>query len=251
MLTHPTLQSLKTMRLYGMAKALETQLESAEYEPLSFLERVGLLVDTEQVHRENRGLESRLRKAKLRHAACLEDIDMRNNRGLDKSLLARLATSKWVHSHQNILIIGPTGVGKSYLACALAQRACRDGFTAMYDRAPRLFQELAIAKGDGRYVKQLTTISRKDVLVIDDFAMHQLTDEQRRDLLEIVEDRYEKRSTIITSQVPTDHWHEVIADPTFADAILDRLVHNAYKLNLKGESMRKGRNKPEEEGEAK
>jgi len=250
MLTHPTLQTLKMMKLYGMAKALETQMESTDYEPLPFLERLGFLVDTEQIHRDNRSLQSRLRKAKLRHTACLEDLDMRSARGLDKSLLASLATSKWVHSHQNILIIGPTGVGKSYLACALAQKACRDGFTAIYDRAPRLFQELAIAKADGSYVKMLTALSRKDILVIDDFAMHPLTDEQRRDLLEIVEDRYEKRSTIITSQVPVDHWHEVIADPTFADAILDRLVHSAYKLNLTGESMRKRKNKPEE-GEIK
>jgi DNA replication protein DnaC len=238
------------MKLFGMAKALEAQLDSNEYEPLSFLERLGLLVDNEQTNRENRSLQSRLRKAKLRQTACLEDLDTRSNRGIDRSLLTSLATSKWVQSNQNILIVGPTGVGKSYLACALAQKACRNGFTAMYDRASRLFQELAIAKGDGRYARMLATISRKHVLVIDDFAMTPLTDEQRRDLLEIAEDRYERRSTIITSQVPVENWHDAIGDPTFADAILDRLVHSAYKINLVGDSMRKRRNKPEE-GEAK
>ena len=226
-----------------MAQAMETQMTMPEAQSLGFEERLGLLVDQEMITRENRRLQTRLRIAKLRQQACIEDLDLRNHRGLDRAVINSLATSQWVQAHQNILIIGPTGVGKSYLACALTQKACRDGYTAIYDRAPRLFQDLAIAKSDGRYGKVLVSLARKNILVIDDFALSPLNDEQRRDLLEIVEDRYEKHSTIIASQIPIEHWHETIGDPTFADAILDRLIHNAHKLILKGESMRKSKTK--------
>lgn len=243
MLTHPTLDNLKSLKLYGMIKAMETQMTMPDVKSLSFEERLGLLVDQEIITRDNRRLQIRLRKAKLKQQACVEDLDLRNNRGLDRSVINALATSQWVQAHQNILIVGPTGVGKSYLACALAQKACRDGYTAIYDRAPRLFQDLAIAKADGRYGKILVSLSRKNILVIDDFALSPLSDEQRRDLLEVVEDRYEKQSTVIASQIPIEHWHETIGDPTFADAILDRLIHNAHKLILKGESMRKSKSK--------
>jgi DNA replication protein DnaC len=226
-----------------MVQAMETQMTMPDVQSLSFEERLGLMVDQELITRENRRLITRLRLAKFRQQACVEDLDLRNNRGLDRSVITSLATSQWVQSHQNILIIGPTGVGKSYLACALAQKACRDGYTAVYDRAPRLFQDLTVAKADGRYGKVLVSLAKKNVLVIDDFALSPLNDEQRRDLLELVEDRYEKRSTILASQIPIEHWHETIGDPTFADAILDRLIHNAHKLILKGDSMRKSKSK--------
>lgn len=248
MLIHPTLDSLRSLKLFGMAKALEAQMEMPEAKDLCFEERIGLLVDQEVSHRDNRQLTSRLKAAKLRQTACMEDLDLRIPRGLDRSLVAALASCQWAGAHQNILIVGPTGIGKSYLACAFAQKACREGFTAQYERTSRLFQELALAKEDGRYVRLLNSISRKDVLVLDDFAMTALIDEQRRDLLEIVEDRYEKRSTIITSQTPLEHWHKSIGDSTFADAIMDRLIHNAHKLCLKGDSMRKGKNKGEQSG---
>lgn len=239
MLINPTVENLRVLKLYGMMKALETQVSMPEVESLNFDERFGLIVDSELVLRENRKLESRLKCAKLRQAACLEDLDLKSQRGLDRSVFNALATSQWVQNHQNVIIIGPTGVGKSYLGCALAQKACRDGYSALYERAPRLFQDLSIGKADGRYAKLLNSLSRRDLLVIDDFALTPLNDEQRRDLLEIIEDRYEKRSTLITSQIPLENWHDTIGDPTFADAILDRLIHNANKIELKGDSMRK------------
>lgn len=239
MLIHPTIDNMRTLRLFGMARALETQFELKEARELSFEERMGLLIDAEMVARENKSLDARLKTAKLRLNASLEDLEVRSSRGLDRSVITALATSDWVQSKQNVLITGPTGAGKTYLACALAQKACRLGYSVVYFRAPILFQDLSIAKADGRYRRLLTSISKRRLLVLDDFALAPLIDEQRRDLLEILDDRYESSSTIIVSQLPVDHWHDIIGEPTIADAILDRLVHNAHHLNLKGDSMRK------------
>ena len=239
MLTHPTLDKLQHLKFTGMAAALAEQMQMPDIEELAFEERLGLLVDRELTERENRRLSSRLRRARLKHNAALEDIDYRHPRGLDKSLIQFLATCQWVKEHLNILITGPTGVGKTWIACALAHKACREGYTAGYLRLPRLLQEMAIAKGDGRYPKLLATLAKTDVLVLDDWGLAKLTGEQRRDLLEILEDRHATRSTLATSQLPIETWHDIIGDPTLADAILDRLVHNAYRINLKGASMRK------------
>jgi DNA replication protein DnaC len=239
MLTHPTLDKLQALKFTGMATALAEQMQMPDIEELSFEERLGLLVDRETTERDNRRLSSRLRRAKLKHAAALEDINYRHPRGLDKSLIQSLAACQWVKEHLNILLTGPTGVGKTWLACALAQKACREGYTALYLRLPRLLQDMAIAKGDGRYPKLLATLAKTDVVILDDWGLAKLTAEHRRDLLEILEDRHGTRSTLVTSQFPIEKWHDVIGDPTLADAILDRLVHNAYKINLKGESMRK------------
>ncbi len=238
MLTHPTLEKLRSLKLSGMATALEEQIQMDAKE-LTFEERLGLLVDREVTVRRNRKLQTLLKKAKLRLNASIEDIDYRHPRGLDKSLILSLASCQWIEEHNNILITGPTGVGKSYLACALAQKACREGYRTLYFRLPRLLQELTMARGDGRYAKMLINLAKNDLLVIDDWGLVRLDDHGRRDILEILEDRHNIRSTIVTSQLPLNNWHEIIGDPTLADAILDRLVHNAYKITLKGESMRK------------
>ncbi len=239
MLTHPTLEKLQALRLTGMLKGLEEQLQMSGLDELGFAERLGLLVDREMTERENRRLKDRLAKARLRQAAAVEDVDLRMPRGLDRSLFLSLCSCQWVSQHLNVLITGPTGAGKSFLACALAQKACREGFTAAYHRVPRLLSELGTAKADGRYSKLLVNLARIEVLVLDDWGMHPLGDAQRRDLLEIMEDRYGCRSTVVTSQLPVDTWHDAIGDATLADALLDRLVHNAYQLKLKGESRRK------------
>lgn len=239
MLTHPTLDKLQTLRLTGMYQALVEQLQMPDIATLTFEERFGLLVDRECTERENRRLTTRLRQAKLRQTACIEDLDDRHPRGLDKSLIARLATCQWVRERHHVLITGPTGIGKTWLGCALGHQACRDGLTALYLRLPRFLQELPIAKGDGRYGKLLTALAKTDVLMLDDWGLAPFSEENRRDLLEIVEDRHDRRATIITSQLPVEHWHDALGDPTLADAILDRLVHNAYKIALHGESMRK------------
>jgi DNA replication protein DnaC len=243
MLTHPTLDKLNMLRFTGMAKALSEQMQLPEIEQLGFEERLGLLIDREMTERDDRRLKTRLRQAKLKQNACLEDIDYRHPRGLDRSLISTLAHGQWVKKHLNILIIGPTGVGKTWIACALAQKACRQGYNALYLRLPRLLQEMPIAKGDGSYPKLLRTLAKTDVLVLDDWGLSKLSAEQRRDLLEILEDRHDTRSTVVTSQLPIDQWHQSIGEPTLADAILDRLVHNAYKIKLKGESMRKQKTK--------
>ena len=243
MLAHPTLDKLHQLRLTGMARAYEQQLAMPEIETLSAEERLGLMVDCEVTERGSRRLKTRLRRAKLRHNAAIEDIDYRHPRGLDKSLMTKLANANWVREHHNLLLTGPTGIGKSWLACALAHRACRDGLSALYLRASRFFAELVIAKGDGRYPKLMSSLAKTDLLVLDDFGTATLKDEHRRDFLEIMDDRYDVRATLVTSQFPVENWHELIGDPTLADAILDRLVHNAYKIHLKGESMRKKRKK--------
>ena len=243
MLTHPTLDKLKTLKFTGMAAALTEQMDMSDISDMTFEERLGLLVDREMTERENRRLSNRLRRARFKLNAALEDIDYRHPRGLDKSLIRSLATCQWVKDHLNILISGPTGVGKTWLACALAQKACREGFTALYLRLPRFLQEITITKGDGRYTKLLATLARTDVLILDDWGITKPTAENRRDLLELLEDRHGNRSTLATSQLPIDKWHDMIGDPTLADAILDRLLHNAYKINLKGDSMRKRQSK--------
>ena len=244
MLTHPTLDKLQTLRFSGMYHALEEQVNMPDIDQLSFDERLGLLVDREMTERENRRSKNRLSKAKLRHpTACVEDIDYRAPRGLDKSVMVKLTGCGWIREHLNVFIIGPTGIGKSWLACALAQKACREGFSARYLRVPRLCQELTIAKGDGRYHKLLIQLAKTDLIILDDLCMAPLTNEQQRDLLEILDDRFNVRSTLVTSQLPVQDWHHHLGDPTLADAILDRLVHNAYKIKIKGESMRKHKSK--------
>lgn len=239
MLLHPTLEKLTTMRFTGMAAALDEQMQMDGLDDMAFEERLGLLLDREQAVRETRRMKTRLRKAKLRQQGSVEDIDFRHPRGLDKSLVVRLADCQWIRKHNNLIITGPTGVGKSYLACAFAEKACREGFSALYFRTSKLFEDLSLAKGDGRYLKLLTSYAKTDLLVLDDYGLLELNQEQRHDLLEILEDRHGLKSTLVTSQLPVEHWHEQIGDPTLADAILDRLVHSAHKIKLKGESMRK------------
>ena len=243
MLNHPTHDTLTQLRLFGMARALAEQAQQPDLQSLTFEERLGLLVDRERIERQNRQTASRLRRARLKQPAVAEDIDYRHPRGLDKPLFRRLLGGEWVNSHQNILITGPTGVGKTYLACALANAGCRQGRTALYQRLPRLFEDLAIARGDGRYPKLLVSLAKIDILILDDWGLAMLDDERRRDLLEILDERYQTRSTIITSQLPVATWHDALGDPTLADAILDRLVHHAHQLNLAGESLRKLRPK--------
>jgi len=239
MLVHPTVEQLESMRLTGMAMALREQMRMDDITGLSFEERLGLLIDRETALRETRRLTTRLRKAKLRQNACVEDIDFRQQRNLDKSVIVRLAQCLWIKNHENLIITGPTGAGKSYLACALAQKACREGYTAVYLRTSRLFEDLSLAKGDGRYIKLLASFAKTDLLLLDDYGLAQLNQEQRHDFLEILEDRHGLRSTLIVSQLPLEKWHEQIGDPTMADAILDRLIHNAHKIELQGGSMRK------------
>jgi DNA replication protein DnaC len=242
MLNQQTLEKLHTLRLHGMAAALRAQSEQTSITELSFEERFALLVDQQWNWRQNRALERRLTKAKLRHRASVEDLDFRTPRGLDRALLRSLTQdSAWVREHQNIFLLGPTGIGKSYLACALAEKACRDGFTALYTRAAQLFRDLALARADGSLRTLLARWARLNVLVVDDWAMAPLADIERRDFLEICEDRYQRHSTILTSQLPVAKWHEQIGDPTLADSILDRLVHNAHRIEMRGESMRKKR----------
>ncbi len=241
MLNHPTYQQLNQLRLFGMAKALNEQQRLPELDRMSFEERLGLLVEREASERASMQTTARLRRAKLKHAAAPEDVDYRVARGLDRTLFNRLLTGSWIKEHQNVLITGLTGLGKTWLACALTHQACRLGYSSLYVRVPRLFEELAIAHGDGRYVKFITQLAKVDVLLLDDWGVAMLTDSARRDLLEILDDRYNQRSTIITSQLKVDDWHESIGDPILADAILDRVVHNAHKLDLSGESIRKSK----------
>src|SRR5437870_1534613 len=239
MLTHPTHDCLVALKLTGMAKALEEQRRQPDIAALGFEERLALMVDREAIERANKKLVSRLKSASLRQSAVVEDIDMKASRGLDKALFAKLVAGDWITRHQNLAIIGKTGLGKSWIACALGHKACRDDRSVLYHRVPRLFDALALARGDGRHARLLKTLSRVDLLILDDWGLAPVTLDQARDLLEIVDDRHGRGSTIVTTQLPIEHWHEMIPNPTIADAILDRLIHNAHRLNLKGESMRK------------
>jgi DNA replication protein DnaC len=238
MLNQPTLDKLRTLKLTGMANAFQEQL-TKPLPDLDFETRLGMLVDQEWLLRENRKLQRRLSQAKLQQAACIEDIDYEKPRGLVKAKVLELSRSNWLQQHLNLLITGPTGCGKTYLACALAHRACLDGYTSRYYRLPRLWEELKIAKANGTYGYWLGQLAKIDLLILDDWGLVTPDVERRQDLLEILDDRYQKKSTIVTSQVPTTHWHEHLNDATLADAILDRLLHNAIRFELKGESMRK------------
>jgi len=242
MLRAPTVEKLQALRLHGLVAAWEEQGRQAAYAELGFEERLGLLVDAEWTWRETRRQAQRLKAARLKlPQACVEDLDYRQPRGLDKSVLRSLATCQWIAGHQNVICVGPTGTGKTFLACALATQACRHGYTARYYRAPHLFQDLALARGDGRYRQLLAKLARTELLVVDDWGLAPLTGPERQDFLELLDDRYGSRATLLTSQLPIAHWHECIGDPTLADAICDRLVHNAHQLTLKGGSMRKTR----------
>lgn len=234
-----TREKMSKLKLVGMLKALEDQEANVSSRDLSFEERLGLLIDREDLERENRRMQARLRQARFKQQASLEDIDYSGSRGLEKSKLMSLADCNWVNRNQNLIITGPTGAGKTYLACAMAHKACRLGYSSIYYRVTKLFEELALAKADGSYIKVLNRIAKKDVLVLDDWGLFSLTDEQSQFLAEIVEDRYDIRSTIITSQLPVDKWYGLISNPTVGESILDRITHNSHRFKLTGESMRK------------
>lgn len=246
MLLEPTLARLRTLRLDAMANALQEQQGLPDIDELSFEDRLGLLVEREAVAREDRRLSRLLHQARLRLPASIEALDLRASRGLDRSVLLRLATGDWIRQHQVVLITGATGTGKTFLACALAQAACRHGLSARYYRVGRLLEELALARGDGSWPRLLDRLQKTRLLVLDDFGLVPLSEVERRDLLEVIEDRSGRQATLVTSQLPLEHWHEAVGDATFADAILDRLVHHAHRIPLKGASMRREKRKPDE-----
>jgi DNA replication protein DnaC len=240
MMLEVTLNKLQQMKLHGMAEALVEHNHSALYSNLTFEERLGLLIDREMAVRDNRRLANLLRGARLRYPqACPEEIDFRTPRGLSKDVIVSLGQNGWIKDKQNVIITGPTGSGKTFIACALANSVCRNGHSAYYIRLPRLVEEMNIARGDGSYGKQLARLAKYALLIIDDWGLAKLSDRERRDLLEVLEDRNGISSTIISSQIPTGKWHDIIGDPTIADAVLDRLIHNAHMITMKGESMRK------------
>lgn len=240
MLNEQTIEKLYSLRLSAMAQAFREQLETpGACDSLSFQERLGILVDRQWTWKENNRMQRLLKNARLKLTACIEDIDYKTPRGIDKSVLLNLSSCQWVRKCQNVLIVGPTGIGKSFLASALANKACRENISTFYTRIPRLLQDLMLAHADGSYPQMMTKLAKTRLLILDDFGMTHLNDMERRHLLEVIEDRHHAASTIITSQLPVDHWHQIIGDPTIADALLDRLVHNAHRITLKGESMRK------------
>ena len=243
MLKHPTLTQLHALGLHGMAKAFDELAANGQAEGLDRLEWLTLLLDREAALRHDKRFTSRLRAARLRQQAAVEDVDYRSPRGLDRALFQKLAEGDWIKGHDNLVLVGPTGVGKSWLAAALGHKACRDNQSVLYQRVPRLFDDLALGRGDGRHPRLLRSLGRADLLILDDWGLEPLDAGARHDLLEILEERYGRRSTMITSQLPVDRWHEIIGDPTYADAILDRLIHNAHRIELSGESLRRGRGK--------
>ena len=239
MLNQQTREQLRTLKLTGMLDALEQQLAQPQTHDLSFDERLALLVEQEVLHRENRRLTRLLKAAKLRVPACVEDIDYRHPRGLEKSRMAALASLDWVRQSLNLCLTGPTGCGKTWLACALGNQACRRGLSVRYLRLPNLFEQLRIAHGDGSYVRLMGQLLKTELLILDDWGIQKLTTAQRNDLMEVIEERHGRRATLIASQLPVEHWHEYLGEATLADAILDRLLHGSHRLNLTGESMRK------------
>lgn len=243
MLSEQTYDKLVEMKMAGMATAFQEYRDEAKPDKLDFEERFGLFVDREWTYRHERRLKRRLSSARLREQACMEDIDYRHSRGLERSVMQRLATCKWIAEHENVIVTGATGLGKTWIACALANQACRNGYTATYTRTPRLLHDLAIARGDGSYAQLLKKLSKSHVLILDDWGLAPLGEHQRHDVLEVLEDRHGRRSTVVTSQLPVKQWHDHIGEATLADAILDRLVHNSHRIALKGASMRKARGK--------
>jgi len=239
MLTHPTADRLRELGLTGMARALEEQRRHPDAAELSFEDRLAMLVEREALERDSKRLAARLRFAGLRQQATSEDVDHRAARGLDRALFQRLTNGEWIERRQDLLVTDPTGTGKTWLSCALGHRACRDNRSVLYQRVPRLLEGLGLARGDGRYARMLKSLARVQLLILDDWAITPLTAEQRRDVMEIIDDRHDRASTIVASQVPVEHWHEHIGNPTIADAVLDRLVHGTHRIELKGESMRK------------
>lgn len=238
MLTQPMIDKLQALHLPAMVAAVVEQRGSPQYAALSFDERLGLLVDAEWTAREQRKLDRRLRTARLRYPASLEDVDFAAPRGLHRPVVLSLGTGGWIGAHENLVVSGPTGIGKSFLVCALVEAACRRGFSATYIRLPRLLHNLAVSRGDGTYTHLLTTLGKLDLLAIDDWLLAPLKDPERRDLLEVIEDRTERRSTLVAGQLPVDAWHEAIGDPTLADALCDRLLHHAHRITLSGRSRR-------------